>query len=242
MKTGVGTPNGRACPRKSISSGKSVNATRPLEMISASPRAIPSMPRVTMKAGTRPLVMMKPLTAPAAAPAPSEPMIAKYHGSSSVTTRAAPVTDARPRTEPSDRSIPAELMTNVAPIARMPNVALARMMLKKLFAVRKTRTPEPVTGDRNAMMTISARRTASDSPREHVFVPEFSAYAHPKNAGLGRRLFTRLRFFEHPLVRRPALLLLLDVFEHRVGTASQERPWSAPWWGHRPSQADRHRP
>ena len=36
-------------------------------------------------------------------------------------------------------------------------------MLKKLFAVRNTRVPLPVTGDRMAMTTASAIRTSRDS-------------------------------------------------------------------------------
>ena len=111
-----------------------------------------------MNAGTSPLVTINPLTAPAIVPANKDPRIAKYQGHSNVTTRAAPTTEDRPSTDPKERSSPAELMTKVAPIANTPKVAVARMMLKRLFTERNT-------GESIAIAAESTTKTISDSRR-----------------------------------------------------------------------------
>src|SRR6185437_8644819 len=112
---------------------------------------MPSMPRVTISAGIAPLVMRKPLKAPVAAPAAKQPRMPTHQGRPRLEVSSAPTTPARPRIDPTDRSIPAEQMTNVCPIADTPNTEVDNRMLRRL-------EPERKTFDRRA---IAAQRTAS---------------------------------------------------------------------------------
>ena len=69
-----------------------------------------------------------------------------------------PTTEERPSTDPKERSSPAELITKVAPIAKTPKVAVARIMLKRLLTERNT-------GESIAIMADSTIKTIRDSRR-----------------------------------------------------------------------------
>src|SRR5271154_2268783 len=122
------------------------------------PRATPSMPSVTMKGGIAPLVMRKPLTAPVAAPAARQPRIPVHQGRSRLDVSIAPTTPDRASMEPTERSMPADEMTNVMPIASTPNTEVERSMLRMLETERKAH-------DNIAMAPQSATSTTSDSSR-----------------------------------------------------------------------------
>ena len=49
----------------------------------------------------------------------------------------APATPARPITEPTDKSNPAELITNVEPIAQIPSTDVARSIFRKFEMLKK---------------------------------------------------------------------------------------------------------
>ena len=99
---------------------------------SASPRATPSMPSVTMNGGIAPRVIRKPLTKPAAVPAARQARMPIGQGRGKSTSSTHPHTPDRASTEPSERSMPAEEMTKVAPIASTPMTEVASRMLRKL--------------------------------------------------------------------------------------------------------------
>ena len=65
---------------------------------------------------------------------------------------------AKARTEPTDRSMPAEEMTKVAPIARTPMTEVARRMLRKFETLRKN-------GERIDIAAIRTASTTSNSSR-----------------------------------------------------------------------------
>ena len=64
------------------------------------------------------------------------------HGRPRLAVASAPTTPDSPTIEPTERSMPAEQMTKVMPIASTPNTEVDRTMLKKLETERNT-------GDRN---------------------------------------------------------------------------------------------
>src|SRR5271155_3454512 len=116
------------------------------------------MPSVTMKGGMAPLVMRKPLTAPVAAPAARQPRIPIHHGRSRSDVSIAPTTPERASMEPTERSMPADEMTNVMPIANTPNTEVESRMLRMLETDRKAL-------DRTAIAAQSTASTISDSSR-----------------------------------------------------------------------------
>ena len=80
------------------------------------------------------------------------------HGRPKLAVAKAPTTPEKPTIEPTERSMPAEQMTKVMPIASTPITEVDRTMLRELETDRKT-------GDRNAMTAVSAASTSSDSKR-----------------------------------------------------------------------------
>ena len=64
----------------------------------------------------------------------------------------APATPANPITDPTDRSSPAELITNVEPIASIPITEVARRMFRKFEMLRKY-------GDKRDIVTMRIPKT-----------------------------------------------------------------------------------
>ncbi len=128
----------------------------PLLSTNAKPRATPSMPSVTMNGGIAPLVMRKPLRAPTAAPIARQPRTPIHQGRSRLEVSIAPTTPDTARIDPTERSMPAEQMTNVMPIARTPNTEVESRMLRMLETERKAL-------DSTAMVTQSTASTISNS-------------------------------------------------------------------------------
>ena len=90
-----------------------------------------------MKGGIAPRVIRNPLTPPAAAPAPIHPSRQTGQGSGKLSTSRQPTTPDNASTEPAERSMPAEEMTKVAPIASTPITDVASRMLSVLEIDRK---------------------------------------------------------------------------------------------------------
>ncbi len=73
----------------------------------------------------------------------------------------APTTPESPRIEPTDRSMPADEMTKVMPIASTPNTDVDRRMLRMLETDRKALDRNAITADRTARTTSDSRRRAA---------------------------------------------------------------------------------
>ena len=117
------------------------------------PRAITSIPSVITNGCSRPRVMPSPLIAPTSPPAATASTIAMGHGTPP-TDAVAKVIAAKPRIEPTDRSMPAVRITNVIPTPRIPTIAACRATLAMLPGARKLGSSSVPT----ITSTISASR------------------------------------------------------------------------------------
>ena len=106
------------------------------------------VPRVTMKAGTFSFAMIAPLmspTAPAPATAARNPMTTEGKSGSPASKAArmasAESTEARLMTQPTERSMPALMMTKVWPRPSSRTGVIARRMFCELRTVRKLTEP-----------------------------------------------------------------------------------------------------
>ena len=89
-----------------------------------------------MKGGTRTFVMSSPLMRPSRAPQGWSWPGRGARFCVLVYTRP-PITAAQANTDPTDRSIPPERMTNVSPAAMMAMTAVCRVISKRLSTVKK---------------------------------------------------------------------------------------------------------
>ncbi len=129
---GIGTvSNTKPLPTTENDWGKSLTGI-PRVMVSATPRAIESVPRVTMKGFIPILVTASPCKSPITAPAPNVKAVASTGWTPPRNIRAS-TTPVKATTEPGDRSIPAVMMTNVSPIAMIPNTATERATVCRLY-------------------------------------------------------------------------------------------------------------
>ena len=125
------------------------------------------VPSVTMKAGTFSLAMMTPLTKPTAA-APPTPAAkpTSTEGNSGTPALNAPRiasaerTEARLITQPTERSMPAAMMTKVWPRPSSSTGMMATRMFWELRTVRKLTEPPVVSGTATTKnRTIRPRKT-----------------------------------------------------------------------------------
>ncbi len=116
----------------------------------ATPRAMPSMPRVTRKDGMATIATSAPLMAPTRRPVSSP--TASPGSSPKPSMVMAAVTEARPATAPTDRSICAAPMTNVMATAMTVMTAVWRNTLSRLVGFRKPESAS-VTAKKTKMMT-----------------------------------------------------------------------------------------
>ena len=103
-----------------------------LEAISDRPRAACRPASVTMKAWMRNLVEIAPWTAPNTTPVTMTSGSVVHRLQPSLTSSVAVSTEQRPSTAPTERSMPAAMITKVMPSARMPVSEIERMMLAML--------------------------------------------------------------------------------------------------------------
>ncbi len=117
-------------------SGTSGVTGTPLVMMYISPRPILSVPSVAINGGNWIHVIRKPLKAPAISPAHSPARIA---GSmvQPCWNASAVISDDKPITEPTDRSMPPVMITSIIPIDMMPTSENERNTPIRLLVVRK---------------------------------------------------------------------------------------------------------
>jgi hypothetical protein len=128
-------------------------------MTKAKPRAIPIIPSVATKGGVFPLAMIRPLKSPHKAPTPKPIRIPTTPGTPSLRKLAA-MTLVSARTEPTDRSIPAIMMTKVIPTATMPITETCRRTFIWFCNVRKAGVSKEITTTRRIRANkVSSRPT-----------------------------------------------------------------------------------
>src|SRR5215216_4069272 len=140
----------------------------------ADPRAMPSVPRVTISGGTLALVTSTPLrtpqAVPATSPAASPGRIAPQPSPPTASITLAAITPEKTSTDPTDRSIPAVMITKVMPTAMISSPEASAAMLRKLNTVAncwKRRAAKPATMPsriRNVQVVVSVSRRRS-TPR-----------------------------------------------------------------------------
>src|SRR5271165_1160973 len=123
---------------------------RASEISMRSPRTAVIMPNVAMKGGTRPSWISTPLRTPSDAPAARATRMEGMMGTPWVMSTATR-TLLNPTIEPTERSMPAEMMTMVIPMATTPMIATCRTRFERLLSVRKL-------GDVKERMTKKASR------------------------------------------------------------------------------------
>src|SRR2546430_677473 len=131
---------------------------------STMPRAMPSMPSVTMNGGRLAYATRAPLTSPAATATASPARIASGIGTPWKSSSAATQPDS-PSTDPTDRSIPAVRMTSSWPIAMMPKMATWRARLDRLLAVRNWSDPSVSAPNRISRTTMPPASRPNTSPK-----------------------------------------------------------------------------
>jgi hypothetical protein len=136
----------------------------------ADPSAIPRVPRVTISGGTLALVMSTPLTTPqavpATSPATSPAAIASQPPPMASITLAA-ITPEKTSTDPTERSIPAVMITKVIPTAMISSPEASAAMFRKLNTVancwnRSAANPVTIpTRIRKVQVVVSVSRRRS---------------------------------------------------------------------------------
>ena len=165
-------------------------------MSSATPRTMKEVPRVTMKAGTFSLAMMTPLQnpmKPAVATAAEKPMTAEgKSGTPSLKAQrmaSAEVTEQRLITQPTERSMPAPMMTKVWPRPRSRMGVMATRMFCELRMVRKLTSPPLASG---TAMTKKATIRPRNAQAQRLLKARMNRCAGVRAAdGLGSRAVTR---------------------------------------------------
>lgn len=136
MTTGNGTNPRYPCPMNVKLSGTSGVTGTPLVIMYIRPRPMLNVPSVAMKGGNWIQVTRNPLKQPTASPTNSPANTAET-GPAPCWKASAVTSDDRPITEPTDRSIPPVIMTNIIP---MDMIAISENDLNtpiRLFVVRK---------------------------------------------------------------------------------------------------------
>src|SRR3954451_20937548 len=135
-------PNSRPVPMVSTSLNGTSRSSTPPVISSAAPRAMPRVPSVTMNDGILALVTRKPLRIPQATPA-SRPtmtptMMTPQLSPPTAFMARAETTLANTRTDPTDRSMPAVMITYVRPVATTSSTAASVAMLRALETVKNS--------------------------------------------------------------------------------------------------------
>src|SRR3984885_13072002 len=182
----------------------------PLLSTSAKPRATPSIPSVTMNGGIAPLVMRKPLNAPVSAPIVRQPSTPTHQGRLKSEVSMAPATPESASIDPTERSMPAEEITNVIPIAKTPNTEVESRMLRILETERKAFDSIAIVTQRTASTMSDSSRTAAPLAKrgrhEGGAAPVDAEVMKPSSNQAGTRDQARQR----------SQLDSLDVLQHRI--------------------------
>src|SRR3954452_561157 len=175
---------------------------------STTPRAIPSMPSVTMNGGSLPYATSEPLKTPIAAPAAMPTRIA---GTIPVpcTSSSAVIAPVRPSTDPTDRSMPAVRMTSSWPTAMIPKTATCRARFARLSPVRNSVDASVMPPNRTSRTMRPPASRPKTSPKVRTRSPRSAGAAlaapagAPAAAGAGSMvsLKKRIRVLSLPLGR-----------------------------------------
>src|SRR5256884_1152430 len=135
---------------------------RPPVYINASPRPTYIIARVMIKGGMPPRLMPRPLVSPAAVPIPSPTTI---NAIMPKRWKDATKTTTSPTIDPTERSMPAVMITKVMPRAMMPVMEIC-LSTFKIFVGRRN------TGERNAATKTSVRNAMRTPYRSSAPVNE----------------------------------------------------------------------
>ncbi len=141
------------------------------EIMSDRPRAIIIMPRVAIKGGTCMREMTMPLTNPAVMPVRIPATMPTGIGIPMKVMKTPVMTADRVITVPTERSMPAVIMINVTPSAKMPFTAVARKIPLMFSHVKKTGE----ASEKNAKIKISAPKASSFCAAPERMIDRFSA-------------------------------------------------------------------
>src|SRR5215472_4090473 len=158
-------------PQNRNGTGNSEIANPP-DITSARPRATFIIPRVGMKGcGRRRLVSSRPLITPRAVPAASAAGIASHGGVPAFSMRATS-TQQKPRIDPTERSMPAVMMTASCPSPSRAFTADCRNTFVRLSMVRKCREAKLRVRHMIASPSsgLNRRRVAAKMPSRFVIV------------------------------------------------------------------------
>src|ERR1700733_11796322 len=163
-----------------------------------------------MNGGIAALVTRNPLSAPTSDPVARQPRTPIHQGSSRLEVSIAPTTPESARIDPTERSMPADEMTNVMPIANVPNTDVESRMLRILETERKAFDPIAIVTQRTAStMSDSSRPAAPLAKRarpEGGAAPVDAEVMKPSSNQAGTRDQARQR----------SQLDSLDVLQHRI--------------------------
>src|SRR6185295_9066125 len=163
MTMGAGTPRIRAV-ESWRNAAPNPEIGRPEVKTRAAPRAMLIMPRVAMNAGRRPFVMRRPFTSPLAPPTPSPARMAAGTGQPPCSAQAS-TTPESASSEPTDRSIPPERITNVIPRAMTAlmlvcSITLSRFETERKCGVRTDKSPTSSTSPTSVPSSRARRAVA----------------------------------------------------------------------------------
>src|SRR3712207_172676 len=142
-------------------------------MTFAVPRAIESIARVAMNGGSFATVTPRPLASPQRPPTRTAAMMLSHSGQPALCDVQPRIIIDKANTAATDRSIPAVMMTNVIPSARITRMVTWSRMLSRLLAVRKN-------GVAMKRATQRTRRPTSGPP---VPLPSFLTHAGTREPG-----------------------------------------------------------
>ena len=145
ISTGTGTQPPRLVLPNVVTEPGMFEISWPLSSRLASPVAMPRVPRVTTSGGIGVRDTSRPLTAPKAPPASTaaaKPTDTDSRSGPLVTANQCAITHAptmpeKPRTAPTDRSMPPVQMTNVSPTASSSTSVAVLVVFSQLACVRK---------------------------------------------------------------------------------------------------------
>ena len=109
---------------------------RPLLKIKAKPRPTVIIPNVTMNGAILLLVIMRPLINPKTKPAKSPPKMGTITGKSGFEANKAATTPATATIDPTDKSIPPVIITNVTPNAKRAFIETCVMIIVQFETVK----------------------------------------------------------------------------------------------------------
>ncbi len=162
IMTGIGKPRSVPPPRKVYCVG-SPKIVWPFEYAIVRPRPIERVASVVMKAERPRRVTLTPLNRPTPRPIARPTSRPIHHGQPLQTITPDERIPDKATTDPTERSMPAVIMTKVAPIAQTATIVLCSIILSQLLTVRNRseRMLKTITRSNKAIWTVNRLRTLS---------------------------------------------------------------------------------